>query len=485
MAIDTNWDIEKYRTKFESDEHWELKREFMVAHKDRFSEERVICLAQVFVNIELMRCKYPDEVMKQVSVLAKEIGHDYKANQKQRLQRTFVKASDAANAKVKGLKRSYSEVSATKPEPSNAPPASSSTEITNKYFRALKLAEKIDTDKALPLNVTPRMRMAQEKAKTAPSYDVAQEKAKTAPSYDVNQSGPSFTLNSSPFSEIVLCFYGYARFPGSFEFLKTSLGQSNIVMIENYTKTSEQQISCSLQLKGGKYSGQCLGQGLGHIQKDARNKAAMNAVTLLLKSCFLIKIMKRASGNETVNLMSTEKQRNEDKEDQASAEDPTKLSDDNVGAKLLKLMGWGGGALGKSGQGITEPIINSPILGRQGLGASGLKNSPYLSREFKQDVNRRLQIFARDTSLSDMVFPPDLTSEERKFIHLTARRIGKGKIKSVSYSKGENRYLVVKHNFSVGQLLRKICLEGIVNDKYELCQPGTLTLEDLQNHNPE
>ncbi|MCL4154401.1 UNVERIFIED_CONTAM: hypothetical protein GTU68_032786 [Idotea baltica] len=57
MAIDTNWDIEKYRTKFESDEHWELKREFMVAHKDRFSEDRVICLAQVFVNIELMRCK--------------------------------------------------------------------------------------------------------------------------------------------------------------------------------------------------------------------------------------------------------------------------------------------------------------------------------------------------------------------------------------------------------------------------------------------
>ncbi|KAL7646013.1 UNVERIFIED_CONTAM: hypothetical protein RMT77_002914 [Armadillidium vulgare] len=100
-----SWELEKYRTKFESEEHWNLKREFMEAHKDRFSEERLICLAQVFVNVQLLRCKYPDDVMKQVSVLAKDIGVDYKSKQKQRLQRTFVRASDAANAKVTGAKK--------------------------------------------------------------------------------------------------------------------------------------------------------------------------------------------------------------------------------------------------------------------------------------------------------------------------------------------------------------------------------------------
>lgn len=52
-----SWELEKYRTKFESEEHWNLKREFMEAHKDRFSEERLICLAQVFVNVQLLRCK--------------------------------------------------------------------------------------------------------------------------------------------------------------------------------------------------------------------------------------------------------------------------------------------------------------------------------------------------------------------------------------------------------------------------------------------
>ncbi|KAG0713189.1 Partner of xrn-2 protein 1 [Chionoecetes opilio] len=105
MSVDTSWDIESYRTAYESIEHWELKQEFMEAHKDRFPEARLICLAQVFVNIELLGCKYPDEVMEQVAVLAREVGSQYKEQKKTKLQRTFVKASDAAGAKVKGLRR--------------------------------------------------------------------------------------------------------------------------------------------------------------------------------------------------------------------------------------------------------------------------------------------------------------------------------------------------------------------------------------------
>ena len=56
MEVDTNWDIEKYRTEFEPEDHWNLKREFMLAHKDKFPEERLICLTQTYANIQLLKC---------------------------------------------------------------------------------------------------------------------------------------------------------------------------------------------------------------------------------------------------------------------------------------------------------------------------------------------------------------------------------------------------------------------------------------------
>lgn len=58
MSINEDWDVEQYKVEYESDEHWELRRKFLLAHKDKFSEDALVCLAQVFVNIELLGCRY-------------------------------------------------------------------------------------------------------------------------------------------------------------------------------------------------------------------------------------------------------------------------------------------------------------------------------------------------------------------------------------------------------------------------------------------
>ncbi|XP_076047133.1 partner of xrn-2 protein 1-like isoform X2 [Oratosquilla oratoria] len=99
---EAHWDVEKYRSPYESEDHWFLKRDFMLAHQDRIPEERLVCLAQVYFNIELMGCKYPAKTMEQVAYLAKEVGGSYKEKKKTLLKRTFVGAADAAGAKVSG-----------------------------------------------------------------------------------------------------------------------------------------------------------------------------------------------------------------------------------------------------------------------------------------------------------------------------------------------------------------------------------------------
>lgn len=127
MTENEDWDIEKYHNKFEPEEQWEMKRKFMTAHKQLFSEERLACLAQVLVNVEflgtryiihitLILCiivhnndnldsfvhRYPHETMKLVAELGHDIILEFRERQKGRLQRTFVGGSDAAKNKVKG-----------------------------------------------------------------------------------------------------------------------------------------------------------------------------------------------------------------------------------------------------------------------------------------------------------------------------------------------------------------------------------------------
>lgn len=100
--FDTDWDVEKYRREYESEEHWQLRKRFMEVHKDKFNEDKLVCLAQVFTNMEFMGCKYPAETMRMVGELSKEVAKEFRAGRANRLKRTFVTASDAAEARAKG-----------------------------------------------------------------------------------------------------------------------------------------------------------------------------------------------------------------------------------------------------------------------------------------------------------------------------------------------------------------------------------------------
>lgn len=57
MAFDSSWDVDKYRSEYEYEDHWQFRRQFLVAHQDKFPEDRLVCLAQVFFNIEFLGCQ--------------------------------------------------------------------------------------------------------------------------------------------------------------------------------------------------------------------------------------------------------------------------------------------------------------------------------------------------------------------------------------------------------------------------------------------
>lgn len=56
-------DLEQYRKKWELDDYWELKKEFLLTYKDDYESDRLQALAQVFINIEVMGNTYDASIM--------------------------------------------------------------------------------------------------------------------------------------------------------------------------------------------------------------------------------------------------------------------------------------------------------------------------------------------------------------------------------------------------------------------------------------
>lgn len=75
---------------------------FLEAHYESYDEDTLLCLAQVFINIELLGCKYPQETISKVAALANQVEEirSYRESRKVYLKRTFVGAQDAVQAKL-------------------------------------------------------------------------------------------------------------------------------------------------------------------------------------------------------------------------------------------------------------------------------------------------------------------------------------------------------------------------------------------------
>lgn len=67
--------VDQFRKPYELPHYWELRKDFLLLHSQKFSFDRLICLSNVFVNVECLGVRYHDDVMK----LVKELGSQVKS----------------------------------------------------------------------------------------------------------------------------------------------------------------------------------------------------------------------------------------------------------------------------------------------------------------------------------------------------------------------------------------------------------------------
>lgn len=67
--------VDLFKKKYELPHQWKLRKDFILAHKDKgYTIDRLICLSQLFINIETMGLGYEKEIMERNRDLGSIVG---------------------------------------------------------------------------------------------------------------------------------------------------------------------------------------------------------------------------------------------------------------------------------------------------------------------------------------------------------------------------------------------------------------------------
>ncbi|XP_038217838.1 uncharacterized protein LOC119836536 [Zerene cesonia] len=441
MSYNTNWDVEKYREEHESEDHWQLRRAFIERWKENYPEERLICLAQVFANIEFMGCRYPIETMQEVARLSKEVAINYRKQKKTKLQRTFVSASDAAEDRAKGIKREGGVVK-------DSPPAKSTKIEFVPQGQSVITTDQQDSDdnddeKCVEQDVKDDDVKASESDKKERFNSYREELGKI----DCLDMG-SFRENMfiTPFGRFVLLVRPWAA--------KQTNIQASAQACHLILRTTYKPPVYSLALNG---------ELLAEASGDSKAEARCIAETLAwnrLKECsvsLMVKEQFRAQGDREISMSDVS----------GKKEEFGTPVENSVATKMMKLMGWKGGGLGADAQGIEEPIKpNLQMVNRAGLGST-VSDIRALRRAGFELMKRYL---SSDTLDVELVFSSEFGKEERAVLHQCAKRVGLG---SRSYG-DKDRFLVVRKKLDPFSLVRAVVEKGGDTPKYQVFIPTTL-----------
>lgn len=209
-------------------------------------------------------------------------------------------------------------------------------------------------------------------------------------------------------------------------------------------------------------NGLLLSKATGPTLAETKDQCAQEGLAKLQNLCYTLIVKDRLAGSVVDKTDVSDA-----KQDQDPKDVPDHLSEDSKVNRMMKLMGWGGGGLGKKEQGREEPVQVVQHVKRAGLGKQ------LGSNEFRKNITDTLQKFKRSNATHDLVFASDFSKEERSLIHSVAAKFG---LKSVSYGKDDNRQLVVSVKKRPLDIVSEVQRAGGSTDKYDLIPPRNVSI---------
>ena len=140
----------------------------------------------------------------------------------------------------------------------------------------------------------------------------------------------------------------------------------------------------------------------------------------------------------------------------------------NIGMKLMKKMGYAGGALGKNESGIQNPIPASVITDRNGLGFS--KVSQLLTSSFNKAVEKFITQLKNNGIENRILFSDEF---DRQRIYVIKTLLDKHKLDPKMYKCGQQVFLSVSPRLSVYDRVSNVLQNGGKTVDYRVHMPGS------------
>ncbi|XP_072937624.1 uncharacterized protein [Epargyreus clarus] len=473
MSFDANWNVDKYKEEHESDDMWELRKAFLLKWKNDYSEERLVCLARLFTNIECLGCTYPIEVMDEISKLSCDIPNEYRDKRKTRLQRTFVSASEAAADHIQRPKQ-------------KSPKTKNTNKIRKHNTNEIKKHSK--RKKPKKINFVAQSNEVKKTLNNENLNNVCDSEQNITEMEIETKSDETLILEpevnrlvcqSTPKQRTLKLFYtkemlevkclNSALFNESM--FETEYGKLVLVIkpwIDVASNVIDSCKNCELSVKQTykektftlTVNGKVMASAEGTSKKNAKEVACKiawnylrhNVVSLMVKEEWI------AQNNTCISNHDILPSNNNNK---------VIPMEDSVALKMMKLMGWKGGGLGVDCQGIAEPIqANSKKANRNGIGH---KTGGFSAFRTASMALMQRHIDALD---GDLVFSPNFMANERAIMHKCATRCG---LESLSYGSNEQeRFLVVSNKVDPFKLVPAVTKQGGDTPKYRVYIPAAL-----------